>query len=241
MVGHLINTMLRHFGIELRYQETDEYLISKGRYGWLQNHGINTVFDIGANTGQFATLVNKIIPTASIYSFEPLKDCYNELQKLQYRIRNIQCFNFGLGEKNESAIINRSQFSPSSSLLPMGDLHKSAFPHTAITVPEQIVIKTLDSISDQISWNKKVLMKIDVQGFEMNVLRGAAVTLSKIDVIIVETSFKQLYKDQPLFSEVYKFLTNKGFVYSGNFDVIVHPKTGEYLQADAIFNRENKL
>ncbi len=238
MLGRLINTVLHFFGLELHYYESNEYLISKGRYKWIQEIGINTVLDIGANSGQFATLIHKIIPSASIYSFEPLQGCYQKILKLKKQIPKLICFNIALGEKNESALINRSEFSPSSSLLPMEELHKVAFPYTATTTSELITIMTLDSMSDQIEFRDKILMKIDVQGFEMNVLRGAVSVLSKVDVLIIESSFKKLYKDQPLFSEIYSYLVTKGFIYQGNFDVIIHPLTGEYLQVDAIFVKE---
>jgi len=57
------------------------------------------------------------------------------------------------------------------------------------------------------------------------------------DVIIIETTFIPLYKDQPLFEDIYSYLTNLGFLYAGNIEQLVSPKNHQILQADAVFIR----
>ncbi len=237
MIGHIINSFLSYFDLELKRQETINNLIAKGKYRWLQNYGINSIIDVGGNTGQFVLLISQIIPNAKNYSFEPLKECFQNLVLLKKKIHYLECFNFALGDESGICSIYRSEFSASSSLLPMMDLHKSAFPHTAVNTTQQISIRTLDDVFPLLSVTRKILLKIDVQGFELRVLRGASRSLATIDLIIIELSFKELYGGQPLFHEIYLFLISKGFCYRGNFDMINHPQTGECLQVDAIFER----
>lgn len=84
---------------------------------------------------------------------------------------------------------------------------------------------------------QNILLKIDVQGYEYEVLRGAEVTLANVDTIIVETSYRQLYLHQPLFDDIYLFLRERGFVFSGILEQILNPVNGEVLQSDSIFQR----
>ncbi|GAH79987.1 unnamed protein product, partial [marine sediment metagenome] len=87
---------------------------------------IRTVLDIGANTGQFASQFQRLLPDARLYSFEPLEDCYNELLKRMGHIPKFRAFNFALGDINGQAQIYRNDYTPSSSLLSMEKIHKEA-------------------------------------------------------------------------------------------------------------------
>src|ERR1043165_5913347 len=77
---------LRLRGIEVRMFEC----LNKP---WLLGSDIKTIFDVGANTGQFARAVHEVLPAAFIYSFEPLPDCFRELQVAMNGLRNFRAFN----------------------------------------------------------------------------------------------------------------------------------------------------
>ncbi len=151
----------------------------KDRYKWIRDLNIQTVIDVGAWQGSSAIDFHKIFPSANIYSFEPLRDCYERLEKLKDRIPGLYTFNFALGEKHERLIINKNEFSPSSSLLKMKPAHKTSFPFTENETSEEVEVRALDSVQDEIDFKNNVLMKIDVQGYEENVLNGARETLKK--------------------------------------------------------------
>jgi FkbM family methyltransferase len=232
-----INNFLNHFGYQITKSPFSKRQIGAGHFKWLQNFGISTILDIGANEGQFIQKISKVLPDAKIYSFEPLKDSFIKLEKMVSDKKNITAFNFALGDEDKEAIINLNEYSPSSSLLELTDLHKDAFPVTKKVKEEKIYIKVLDKIFKQLELNKKVLMKIDVQGYELNVLRGADNTIKDVDIILIETSFYELYTNQPLFDDIYSFLSNKGFNYFGSFEQLYDERDGKILQADSIFIR----
>lgn len=238
MLKKIINDLMKSSGYQFCKVPFSERQIKGGHFKWLQEMGISTVIDVGANNGGFAGLINKILPDVSIYSFEPLKDCFNELKINTSNIKNIKYFNYALGSEESEQIMNHNEFAPSSSLLNINEAHTSAFPFTAKTVPEKIIIKRLDSFLDEIQIRRKVLLKIDVQGYEINVLDGAPEFLKSTDLIIVETSFFQLYDGQPLFHDVYTKLYESGFRYHGNFDQLANPVNNQILQADAVFLRK---
>jgi len=238
MLKKIIAGILRKYGYQISKTHTLEYKISVGEYKWLQDYGIKTVIDVGANIGQFALMIHKIINDAAIYSFEPISECYKELVNKEDQINKLKCFNLALGKETREGVINRNEFLPSSSILDMESLHKEAFPYTAKTNQEKINITSLDKIHNEIDWIQKILLKIDVQGYELEVLEGAKNSLNSVDLIIVETTFLKLYNNQPLFEDVYNFLYSRSFRYRGNFDQIINPNTGRILQADAIFVKE---
>jgi FkbM family methyltransferase len=210
------------------------------KHNWLKSLNIRTVLDIGANTGQFAAEIHTILPEAMIYSFEPLKDCYQSLVESMKHVQRFRAFDFALGEEDLEIEMHRSEFSPSSSILPMGDLHKEAFPFTSGEMLEKIKVKRLDDITGSLNLVDNLLIKIDVQGFEDRVIAGGRQTIERARVLIVETSFRRLYEGQPLFDTIYDMLRQMGFAYHGNFIQLLNPVDGSVLQADGIFMKANE-
>lgn len=224
-----LKKMFRFCGLEVRRARRFD------KYEWLKGEDIKTVLDIGANTGQFASQFHRLLPDARLYSFEPLEDCYNALLKRMGRVPKFHAFNFALGSINGQAEIYRNDFTPSSSLLSMEELHKEAFPFTKHTTAQKIKIKRLDDIVDKLDIVENVLVKIDVQGTEDKVIMGGERLLSRASILIVETSFQSLYQDQPLFDAIYDLLRGQGFVYAGSEHTIRNPNDGSILQCDSVF------
>ena len=208
-------------------------------YGF-SSQGISplTVLDIGANRGMFSRAIHYVYPKAKIFAFEPLHDCYNELKKLEKEIPELETFNTALADTIGETEIHRSSFDYSSSLLEMGEIHKTAFPHTSGETLEKIALNTLDNILQKKLLLRPLLMKIDVQGYEKFVLNGAVETLKQTDYIICEMSFQPLYKEQALFDVMYQLICNAGFRYAGQVGEMRHPQTSEVLQIDGLFVRK---
>ena len=205
---------------------------------WLEPFAIRTILDIGANSGDFAVTMASRFPEARIYSFEPLARVYAELVGKtagETRCTPIHC---ALGDTDSEVEMRPCSYSPSSSLLPMTDVHREAFPFTAGEgSPERIRVRRLDHVAPELDMRDGLLVKIDVQGFEAHVIGGGPQTLRRAQAIIVETSFAPLYKGQPCFDAIYRSLRDLGFEYAGNWEQLPDPKTGRMLQADAIFLR----
>jgi FkbM family methyltransferase len=228
-----VKTIFRACGLDIR--QTWKFL----PYSWLRNLNITTVLDVGANTGQFALQIHALLPDAKIYSFEPLTDCYALLRKNMRGIANFESFNVALGNANGKCSIYRNAFSPSSSLLPMQNLLKQAFPQTAHTELEEIEICRLDDMAHTLELDGNVLIKIDVQGFEDMVIIGGQKVIERAHVIIVETTFEPLYQGQVLFDSIYSMLTSKGFEIRGCEDPLRDPGDTRILQCDSIFIRKD--
>ena len=205
------------------------------RLRWLKEMGITTVLDIGANEGQFALMIRKLLPNTAICSFEPIPVCYNKLLEIFSNDKAFKAFNVAIGDKEEMIEMNINDFSPSSSLLEIDDLHVENFKHTSNSKKQLIPVKTLDSFSAQLNLLKPYMVKIDTQGYEDKVIRGGQHILAGADVVFVELSYKSLYKEQTLFDDIYKALLRLDFEYHGNFEELLSPINGAVLQSDGIF------
>ncbi len=205
---------------------------------WLRGLGIRTVLDIGAYIGSFAFAMRKILPDARIISFDPLDKNTRALNENLKGDPNFQAIQTAIGDKNGTIDFWESDFTASSSALEMAETHKEQFPSSSgnrrITVP----LKTLDDCLRDVQVETPMLLKVDVQGFEKAVFAGGKKTLKKTDIIISEVSFRQLYKDQPLFEEIHDLLRQEDFVFAGLLDTLCSPLDGSILQADALFTRK---
>ncbi|MEO8399930.1 MAG: FkbM family methyltransferase [Ignavibacteriaceae bacterium] len=203
-------------------------------YKWLENLEIQSVIDVGANVGQFANEINKILPKVKIYAFEPLTDCFNELRNNTKKL-NIQLYNYALGNENGKNEINMSNHTPSSSLLKMTQLHKDIYVHSKDHNIQKIEVRKLDDMYGNMDIKFPILLKLDVQGYELEVLRGAKDFLNRVKVVLTEINYSRLYQNQATFKDLFLLLDSYGFAYRGNLVQTVSPINGEVLYTDSVF------
>ena len=227
-----IKKILRSLGYDIRYYHSYWDTVVAPCH-------IQTVFDIGANNGEYSKEIFAHIPEAEVYAFEPLSDCFETLTKSFEGNPHMHAFKTALGDSLGETTIERSSFHPSSSLLPMAKLHKELYPKTADSTKEKIAIARLDDVAKNIDIKGKLMIKIDVQGFEDKVIAGGKNTFARASVILVETSFVELYEGQPLFSDINKLLVDLGFSYGGVATEHRDKKTGELLYQDSLFVKKS--
>lgn len=205
---------------------------------WLRAVQPQTILDVGANTGQFSFAARKVFPKASIYAFEPLPGCLQTLQERMDGDAGFRAFPFALGSEDGEVTIHESASSPSSSILTMTNQHVEAFPWTAGGRDVVVGLRRLDSLLPELDLVSPVLLKVDVQGYSLEVLNGARETLRACDLVIVETSVATLYEGESSFDEVYRLMHDAGFRFAGVLDQLEHPGSGAVLQVDAVFRRD---
>ena len=138
----------------------------------------------------------------------------------------------------EEGTILLSSHKTSSSLLQINETHVNALPSGAVVSKETVSIVPLDSfIGNVIDPKNRVYLKIDVQGYEMFVLRGASLLLDQVRVIEIELSFLPLYEDSPVFTEMVPYLEQLGFALVALDHVFSDPRTDRLLQVDGIFKK----
>ena len=205
----------------------------------VRHHNIDTVLDIGANAGQYSMLMRTLKYKGRIISFEPLSSAFGRLQKNSASDKKWTINNFALGDKEETATINVSENSFSSSILDIKQAHVDSAPESNYTHTEEITVKTLDSVFDQFcSENDQVMVKIDTQGFEKNVIDGGVSSLAKVKLLQLEMSLVELYENEMLFNDMVNYLKERGFTLVSLEPGFSNRDSGELLQVDGIFVNE---
>jgi len=205
---------------------------------WMKSFNFSTVIDIGANSGQFSQSIRKAMPYIPIIAFEPIDAEYNKLMSKFRKDNNFQAYNIALGNKTGVIDFEINEFSPTSSFLEYTDNQRSYFPITGKTKKSKVKIKKIDDVLK--FKNNDVLLKIDVQGFEKEVILGGLELLKHVSVIYIECSFKEFYKDQPLFEDIHNILSQNSFYFRGIGDKLEGNSDEEILQVDAIFIKEKR-
>jgi FkbM family methyltransferase len=196
---------------------------------------INTFIDVGANRGQFSLLVNSLFPKKNILAFEPIKSEYLIYKKIFKNIENVKCFNVGLGNKTEMKKLYLTKSKDSSSFFKPSKIQNSLFRNINIVSTEIAKIERLSSFLP--SLKKPIFLKIDVQGYELEVLKGA--DLNQIQYIYLEGSYIRLYKNQPLNKHIVKYLSIRNFELIDEYNLI--KKNNKKIQADFLFKNNKNI
>lgn len=193
------------------------------------------IFDVGANIGQFGIDMRKSGFSGQIFSYEPVSDTFNELKKTIVSYRPWEAYKLGLGSSESKMNINISgNFGLSSSFLTMNDIHLQNFPKSKTLAQEIITVSTIDKQIDLLGIDSKhILLKMDIQGFEFEALKGAAKNLSLIPLCFLEVSLKPLYSGEASLLEVLNLLATHGHEVIDVFRGI-KTKNGELLQLDVL-------
>jgi len=229
----MIKTILRNYGVQIkRYPDAD----LKRRIKIMEHCNIDTVFDVGANIGQYAKKLRELGYSKKIISFEPSKDAFEDLNKAAAKDINWTVNNYALGNEDGKNVINVANNSYSSSILNMLPKHIQSAPDSKYINKQEIEIKKLDSVFNlYTNESSKVMLKIDTQGYEKNVIDGATTSLKKIMIIQLEMSIVPLYEKEMLFIDMIKYLDNIGFQLFSLENVFSNPDSGQLLQIDGIF------
>jgi FkbM family methyltransferase len=193
-----------------------------------------TVLDVGASRGQFATFARETWSNARIICFEPLPESAQRIQAIVDGPLEVHVQ--AVGAKSGCLTFHVSGHDDSSSLLPIAR-QADEFPGTAVTGVREVPVGTLaEHMTEEIA--RPALLKIDVQGYELEALRGAGDGLDRIDEILCECSFVELYSGQTLASEVISYLDDRDFTLA-HISSIASGADGRQLQADFTFRRKS--
>jgi FkbM family methyltransferase len=180
-----------------------------------------TVFDVGAYKGEFAVACLEQWPECRVESFEPLLqgDIEGDLGKRWH------WHQVALGNVCEIVEIHHCKSLASSSVLPMAELHEQAFPYTKGSELVRVGMVTLEEFIDLIE--PPALLKIDVQGYELEVLKGAGEALDEFQAVVLEVSHAELYHGAPDPERIAIALRGHGFNHRARVDELWDPRKGK--------------
>ena len=196
------------------------------------------IFDIGAFNGNTALLYMKLFPLSKIYSFEPFPESFSELVKNTSTYKDIIPINKGVGEQEGVSNFNSNSFSPTNSILNTHPSGSKVWGNGLLDTSETIEVEltTIDSFVNTHGIKNIDILKIDVQGAEYKVIKGAKETLKKgiIKIIYTEIITLPTYEGQLDFDEMISLMKSFGFKLY-NFYNLSLTTEGELRQVDAIF------
>ncbi len=198
---------------------------------------LQTVVDIGANRGQFALAARHHAPGAYIIAFEPLVEPAEVFREVFRKDAKVELHLCAIGSQQGDALMYISGADDSSSLLPITDLQTRLFPGTQESSTRRVTVTPLEKALFPQQIVSPALLKIDVQGYELQVLKGGKSLLGCFDFLLVECSYKTLYNGQALAGEVLRYLGEAGFVLVQRFNLLCD-ENGEPIQADFFLRRK---
>jgi FkbM family methyltransferase len=230
-----ILAVAKRFGLEVRricpVHNSDLALLEM-----LRHYDADLVLDVGANVGQFAQNLLEIGWDRRIVSFEPLSQPHAAIVAASARHPNWQIAErCAIGDHNGEIEVHISENSVASSVLPLADSMDQYSPEARYVSKERVPIYTLDDALAKLRLDaRRPFLKVDVQGFEEQVLAGAARTLEQAVGLQIELSFIELYAGQMLFGKLLERIERAGFVVHRMDPSFFHVPTGRWLQADVI-------
>lgn len=239
MLKGLIKEIAFRFGLQIQkynIQNSQDLLLKK----CIDFFQIDLIIDVGANIGQYAAGARKHGYSKHLFSFEPLTSAFDQLKAKSAKDKRWEAFNLGVGSSNGQLTINVSENLVSSSFLPVTAASTEAAPKSRFSSTQIVNVVRLDEfLISRLNGFENIYLKIDVQGFELEVLKGTTALLSKIKVIQLEMSFVPMYKDGPLFADVLSTLDKMGFEIYTIIPEFRNEASGRMLQADGIFIRKD--
>ena len=190
-----------------------------------------TIFDVGANIGQWATECRKALPGSIIHSFEPEPKAFSSLsQKFALDSRHF-AHQVALSDKVGSAKLRVSHQRPTMHSL------EASF-HNKADDSVEVATKTVDSVFAELEIDCLSLLKVDIEGHEMACFSGATETFEarKIDAIFVELGFAN--GTHTPFCKIESFLQAYHFHFLALYDVIPRENKAQVFYCNALFVRE---
>jgi FkbM family methyltransferase len=230
----ILKKLARRFGYDILHLPTDP-LVRRQRDLWAA-HGINLIFDVGANIGQFGQRVRQWGYTGELVSFEPMPAAFETLSRQSRNDPAWQTVNTALGNYDGNTTLHISRNSYSSSILNIMPTHVLSAPDSVYVQEETVPVRKLDTVIGEFYRpGHNLYVKIDTQGYERQVLEGALGSLDKICGFQMELSLTQLYEGETLMQEMVGVLKEYGFllklIEGGHLDY----ETGELLQVEGYF------
>jgi FkbM family methyltransferase len=235
----LLRSVLNKCGIEIRLvknmhaQLRDAFLEQQRLAG---KNNVNVVFDIGAYDGGTALKYKQYFPNSTVYSFEPFPITYAKLKETAQKHLFIKPINAAVAEKVGNATLHVNSMDATNSLLPSETTNSYLDDLTKPVDKVNVATTTVDFVCEENRISQIDILKIDVQGNGLAVLKGAEKMLreKKIKLIYIEIEFIQIYKGQPLMFELTDYLNKYNYSLFGLYN-LVHQKSGQLAWGDAIY------
>ena len=226
---------------ELRERALEQFLYRMALAKLLKDTAVNCVIDVGANLGQYASMLRELGYEGYIISFEPVRELYERLKILSSEDPKWKVYGYGLGSRNEVKSIHRTRFSSLSSFLTLNNYAREQFGNAQeVVATEAAEIRRLDSILKTFELpmsEPRFFLKLDTQGYDLEVFEGLGSEISKFLGLQVEVYAVPFYEKMPLMEEALRVYESNGFRSRGFFPICRDNKTSHVIDYDCLMIR----
>lgn len=234
----------------------DSSVINERRQRWERSNGLELlpvldsllpkprpfVVDVGAYKGDFFSFILGMRPGAQVYAFEPNPRRGRKLCKHFADVPGVHVYPLALGDSNGLSALHITEANTLSSFLSPTQtgarIHGARIQECGMAQVELCRLHDFAKEREQSLLESVDLLKLDVQGYELQVLKGAGDLLHSTRIVVMEVGFEKIYKGQSLFSELDYYLSHNGFVLHGLYGTRVHTESGHparRVSGDAVY------
>jgi FkbM family methyltransferase len=240
-VKEIIQRTFNRFGLQIRRVDTgvsyiDPYI---EQLRLLKNHPVKVVFEVGAADGRDCLKYAELFPDAQIIAFEPVPSSFAKLQDQVKSLGDrISINNVALCDAPGTAEFNIAEWDDASSLLKSNQTGSTFDVYNTTRHTIQVSTESIDNYVQKTGITRIDLLKMDAQGAELSILKGAENQISKgyIPLIYTEVSFLEIYQGVPTFETICTYLKERGYKLHNLYGLNTNQK-GELAWGDAIFVR----
>ncbi len=205
----------------------------------LEFHRIELVIDGGANVGQYASKLREHGYAGEIVSFEPASAAFERLERTARGDPRWSCRQEGLAAQRGSGELRLAANSVSSSLLDATPALLACVPGARQAASETVRLVRLDDLAAELGIARRpTLLKLDLQGYELEALRGAQASLATLALVEVEQSLLPLYEGDPTFEQLLEFMRSRRFRVVSIEPNTLDPRSHHVIEVNAMFARE---
>lgn len=235
-----LRSLARRFGYDLRrrsdlVQQADPFA---AQAALCAGRPVKRIFDVGAHEGQTVARYGALFPTAQIHAFEPVPATFRRLESAVEGQPSVTPHPCALGDEDGTLVLHVNRAADTSSAYAFSKRATEWMPDvmTQTVETESVPVKRLDTYCAKAGVEHIDILKLDVQGFELAVLKGGVGLLARaaIDLILCEVEFVPVYEGQPLAHDVTAFLHAHGYRLFRHYELVYSP-AGQLLWGDALY------
>lgn len=232
--------VLAPFGLKLSFGIGNDPVQDMARL--LETRSVKHVVDGGAHTGHFSRQIASAFPSSKIEAFEPASETHRALEGAIAKWPRIRAHKLALGASSETRTFHNNQAPQTSSLKRVTPAGERYFPGLVTeTGQEEVRIVALGDFCLERGIDQLDIIKLDIQGGEMDALMGAGDQVANASIVFIEVLFLQIYEDSALFSDLDMFLRSKGLDLFQFYGLVRSPIDGRLLYGDALFAQRSLL
>lgn len=217
----MLKSILDWLGYEV-YRKKKNASINALLSNVIKRQNVDLVLDVGANNGQFVDQLRAAGYQGLVCSFEPVKATFEALASRAENDPNWQVYQLALGAHPGEITINVTQGPDFSSVLVPNAFGQEKFgKNLQLLRQEHVALETLSNflVEKRVSRDTKIFLKMDTQGYDLEVFAGASDWFNNILYILTEISFQPIYQGMPLYHDVLKHMENHGFAVAGFYPI----------------------